>query len=95
MYVREFAKQQDGWIRAIRKVLKKDEYEDFFIKSQLLYKDHVKELIVVLSLMEEEIIRMVHKQGPFSIRRTEEAVKKNFWIPLLGSKAAKVVRSCI
>lgn len=57
MYVREFAKQQDGWIRAIRKVLKKDEYEDFFIKSQLLYKDHVKELIVVLSLMEEEIIR--------------------------------------
>lgn len=59
-------------------MLEKDEYEDFFIKRYLFYKDPAKVLIVVTSLMEEEIIRMVHKQGPFSIRRTEEAVKKNF-----------------
>lgn len=30
------AHQQDEWIRAICKVLEKDEYEDFFVKNHIL-----------------------------------------------------------
>jgi len=51
------------WVRAVMAALENSTYGDFFIKHGILYKDPVKELIVVPTLMEEEIIRMAHKQG--------------------------------
>lgn len=89
------AQRQDDWIRAVCKVLEKDEYENFFVKHGVLYKDQVNEHIVVPSLMEEEIVRMAHKQGHLSSKKTQDAVEKSFFIPKLRSKVEKVVKSCV
>ncbi|XP_017481076.1 PREDICTED: uncharacterized protein LOC108370282 [Rhagoletis zephyria] len=32
------AQLQDNWIRAVRKVLEKDEYEDYYVKHDILYR---------------------------------------------------------
>lgn len=42
----------------MRNILEKDEYEDCYMKYGVLRKDPTKELIVVPSLMEVEVIRM-------------------------------------
>jgi len=75
--------------------LESSTYGDFFINYFILYKDPVKELIVMPTLMEEEIIRMAHKQGHFSVKRTKEAVEKTFYIPNLSKKVIRVVKSCV
>jgi len=89
------AQSQDEWVRAVMAALENSTYGDFFIKHGILYKDPVKELIVVPTLMEEEIIRMAHKQGHFSVKRTQEAVEKTFYIPNLSKKVIRVVKSCV
>jgi len=87
---------QDEWVRDVMAALKNSTYGDFFIKHCILYSDPVKELIVVPTLMEEEIIRMAHKQGHFSVKKkTQEAAEKTFYIQNLSKKVIRVVRSCV
>ncbi|XP_039960847.1 uncharacterized protein LOC120774994 [Bactrocera tryoni] len=68
------AQEVDDWVRAVVKVLGHAEYEDFYVKQGVLYKDPIKELIVVPSLMENKVIRIAHKQGHFSVKRTIDSV---------------------
>ncbi|GBP02650.1 Transposon Tf2-9 polyprotein [Eumeta japonica] len=89
------AQLQDDWIRAVRQVLEIASYEDFYIKFGLVYKDPIKELIVVPVQMEQEIIRIAHRQGHFSSRKTQDLVEKSFYIPNLQAKVEGVVRSCV
>ena len=89
------AQQNDSWVKAVFKVLEKDSYEDYFIKFGLLYKDPVKELIVIPTAMEDEIISIAHREGHFSTKKTRELVEREFFIPNIESKVYKIVRSCI
>lgn len=72
------AQQYDDWVRAVRKVLEKDEYEDFFIKHDVLYKDPAKEQIVVPLLMEGEIIEMHISSGIFPSRKPKMLLRSHF-----------------
>uniref|UniRef100_W8C8Q1 RNA-directed DNA polymerase n=1 Tax=Ceratitis capitata TaxID=7213 RepID=W8C8Q1_CERCA len=85
----------DDWIKAVKKALEAGPYEDFYVKRDVLFKDPVKELIVVPALMEEEVIRMAHRQGHFSVTKTVEAIDKTFFIPKLRSKVERIVKSCV
>lgn len=60
------AQQKDGWIRAVIKILEKEEYEDYYFKYEMLHKDPAKELMVKLVIMEREIIEMTHLQRHLS-----------------------------
>lgn len=50
------AQQQDECIWTECKALETTEYDNFYLKYGLLHKDPVRELIVILSLMEDEMI---------------------------------------
>lgn len=89
------AQLKDEWIKAVRRVLEKEEYQDFYVKYDLLFKDSDKELLVVPTDMEEEIIRIAHNQGHFAVKRTQDCVEKEFYIPQLAAKVARVVKSCV
>lgn len=89
------AQLQDEWIKAVRKVLETNPYEDYYLKFDVLYKDPNKELIVVPALMEQEIIRIPHRQGHFASRKTQDLVEKSFYIPDLKSKVDKAVKNCV
>ncbi|CAD7000810.1 unnamed protein product [Ceratitis capitata] len=91
----QMAQAQDDWTRVVIKLQGKDAYEDFYVKHGVLYKNPTKELVVVPSLMEEEVIRIAHNQGHFSSKRTQEVVEKTFYIPHIAEKVKRVVTSCI
>jgi len=68
------AQRQDEWIKAICKVLETHTYDDFYLKHEVLHKNPIKELIVIPSAMENEIINTAHRQGHFGIKRTIDLV---------------------
>lgn len=59
----------DDRLKAIKKVLEKDRYEDYYIKHDLLYKDPNKELIVIPAAMEDCIIKIAHREGHFGAKK--------------------------
>jgi len=60
----------DDWTKVLKSVVETKGYEDFYIVNEVLFKDSNKELLVVPSLMETEIIQNSHKQGYFSSKKT-------------------------
>uniref|UniRef100_A0A0A1WLR9 RNA-directed DNA polymerase n=1 Tax=Zeugodacus cucurbitae TaxID=28588 RepID=A0A0A1WLR9_ZEUCU len=89
------AQLNDDWTKAVRTILEKGHFEDFYISHGILCKDPSKELVVVPCSMEEDIIRTVHRQNHFAARKTQELVEKSYYIPQLGQKIVRIVASCI
>jgi len=52
----------DEWTKVVRSLVENKGFEDFYIENQILFKDPNRELIVVPSQMENEIITIAHKQ---------------------------------
>lgn len=74
------------WIKSVRMILQNDDYEDYFIKHDILHKDQVKELIVIPSSMEQEIIQIGHHQGHYAVKKTQELIEREFYIPNFDNK---------
>ncbi|GFU13176.1 hypothetical protein TNCV_1445781 [Trichonephila clavipes] len=54
-----------------------------------------RELIVTPKAMQAEIIKLIHENGHFSVRKTEEIVKQEFFIPNLSNVVKKVIVNCV
>jgi len=63
------AQINDDWTKAVRNLVEKDAYQDFYIQNDVLFKDPTRELLVVPSTMESEIIQSAHSQGHFSAEK--------------------------
>ncbi|KAG5860648.1 hypothetical protein JTB14_037053 [Gonioctena quinquepunctata] len=94
--------EEDGVIRRLRrahvlttkKILATEDYEDFFVENDILYKfEDGSELIVALKAMQTEI-KKAHEIGHFAVFKTEEVVRKEFYIPKLKEKIQKCVGNC-
>lgn len=70
----------DEWTKVVRSLVENKWYEDFYIENQILCKDPNRELIVVPSQMENEIIMIAHKQGHFAAKKTQNLVEKSYFI---------------
>lgn len=90
------AQTQDEFIKCIRTLLETDnKYLDFYVKHGILYKDPIKELIVIPSSMEQEIIKIAHRQGHYAVQKTKDLVERLYHIPNLTPKVHNIVKSCI
>ncbi|XP_037944267.1 uncharacterized protein LOC119677070 [Teleopsis dalmanni] len=89
------AQLSDDWTKAMRKILETQNYGDFYLKHDILFKDNVKERMVIPSSMENEIIEIAHRQGHFGSKKTQDIVEKNYYISNINPKVDKVVRGCI
>jgi len=85
----------DEWTKVVRSLVENKGYEDFYIENQILFKDRNRELIVVPSQMENEIIMIAHKQGHFAAKKTQDLVEKSYFIPKLKETVVRVVDSCV
>ena len=70
-------------------------YEDYYLKSDIMYEDPDRELIVEPKLMGQEIIQIAHRQGQFATRKTQDLVEKSFYMPNLNAKVDRIVEGCI
>ncbi|GFW74499.1 hypothetical protein TNCV_2413981 [Trichonephila clavipes] len=76
-------------------VMMKQESEEFFERNGILYKYlNGRELIVTPKAMQAELIKLIHENGHFSVGKTEEIVKQEFFIPNLTNVVKKVIVNC-
>ncbi|GFT78144.1 transposon Tf2-11 polyprotein [Trichonephila clavipes] len=90
------AQEEDDNIQILKSLLEKQESENFFVRNGILYK-YLKgrELIVTPKAMQAELIKLIHENGHFSVGKTEEIVKKEFFIPNLTNAVIKVIVNCV
>lgn len=89
------AQMSDDWTKVVRKLVEQNGYEDFYLENQILFKDSAQQLIVVPSQMETEIIQIAHRQGHFSVKKTQDVIEKAYYIPRLKKKVTKIVNGCV
>lgn len=88
--------KNDPELRAIIEVLKEKAYDDYLLRNDVLYKyKDGRELLVIPRDMQNEIIQMAHGKGHFSVKRTEDAIKQEFYIPALIKKIENVIANCV
>ncbi|GFX21094.1 retrovirus-related Pol polyprotein from transposon 17.6 [Trichonephila clavipes] len=74
------AQEEDDNIQTLKSLLEKQESEEFFEQNGILYKYlNVRELIVTPKAMQAELIKLIHENGHFSVGKTEEIVKQEFY----------------
>ncbi|GFY35780.1 hypothetical protein TNCV_4841571 [Trichonephila clavipes] len=90
------AQEEDDNIQTFKSLLKKQESEQFFERSGILYKYlNGRETIVTPKAMQAELIKLIHENGHFSVGKTEEIVKQEFFIPNLSNVVRKVIVNCV
>ncbi|GFX78836.1 transposon Tf2-9 polyprotein [Trichonephila clavipes] len=92
----ENALEEDDNIQTLKSLLEKQESEEFFERNGILYKYlNSRELIVTPKAMQAELIKLIHENGHFSVGKTEEIVKQEFFIPNLTNVVKKVIVNCV
>jgi len=86
------AQNKDDWIKAVKTVLDNAEsYEDFFVRNNILYKDVLKELLVVPEYMHGEIIEIVHLECHYGTKKTRVLVEKCYYTQNIRDKVQRFV----
>ncbi|GBP06803.1 Transposon Tf2-8 polyprotein [Eumeta japonica] len=88
------AQLNDGHIKALRKILEVNQYEDYYVHHDILFKDPKKELLVVPTQMENEIIMIAHTKGHFGAKNARLRGKV-FLYSGLAAKIPQVIGSCV
>ncbi|GFV62167.1 transposon Tf2-6 polyprotein [Trichonephila clavipes] len=90
------AQEEDKNIQTLKSLLEKQESEEFFVRNGIFYKYlNGRELIVTPKAIEAELIKLIHENGRFSVGKTEEIVKQEFFIPNLTNVVKKVIVNCV
>lgn len=91
------AQERDENTITVRKLLESGlEHQGHFIKHDLIYKyDDGQELLVIPKAMQTAIIKRVHKDGHFATKKTQEVIRRDFYIPKLKEKIQGVIANCI
>ncbi|GBN00585.1 Transposon Ty3-G Gag-Pol polyprotein, partial [Araneus ventricosus] len=91
------AQNSDENVKAIKDLLKiKNHHDDYIIKGDLLYKSiKGNDLLVVPEDMQMSLIKSAHEKGHFSVKRTEDHLINEFYIPKLKQKIEKCISNCI
>lgn len=89
---------EDDELKHIRTILEqqKQPYNDYILRNGILYKYiNGADLLVVPKSMEVEIIRATHDNGHFGVKKVEESLNHQFFIPKAKDKIQQVISSCV
>ncbi|GFY77952.1 hypothetical protein TNIN_250031 [Trichonephila inaurata madagascariensis] len=90
------SQELDPHILSIKSRLQNGPYDNYCIKNNILYKfiDGA-EVLVIPDEMQHHFIKNAHDKGHFSVKRTLEHIKNNYFIPQLQSKIEKYISNCV
>ena len=87
---------EDERLHAIRTILQKEPYEDYFVENDIVMKlKDNRKLMVVPNCLQMEIIRGTHENGHFGIKKMKESIETEYYIPRLEEKLKEFVSYCI
>jgi len=92
------AQEKDEHLKAICKIIEDSDspYDDYFLKSGILYKIvNDAELLVVPRDMERQIIARAHERGHFAVKKTKELIYNEYFIQNIDEKIKKFIDCCI
>lgn len=90
------AQEEDDGVKRLRGLVLQGRAPDYVLRGDLLFKESEGDVyMVVPKRMQTQIIRRAHEQGHFSVDKTENLVKADYWIPNLRQRVERVVRNCI
>ncbi|GFY35648.1 hypothetical protein TNCV_2619391 [Trichonephila clavipes] len=90
------AQEEDDNIQTLKLLLEKQESEELFEGNGILYKYlNGRKLIVTPKAMQAGLIKLIQENGHFSVGKTEEIVKQEFFIPNLTNVVKKVIANCV
>lgn len=93
--IKSLQKDDDEW-QHVLKILETQPYQNFVLRSDILYKyDNGLELLVVPKAIEVDVIKNVHENGHFGAKKMEEQIKQQYFIPKLKEKLKKFVKTCV
>lgn len=85
----------DTECKAIREVLKKQPYENYVLRCDILYKGvDGRFLLFVPKVLQSQIIRSVHEHGHISAAKVEAIVKQEYAIENLHKRVTRVLANC-
>lgn len=90
------AQNEDDDLTEIRKLVRQGKVMNFVERGGLLFREQDGgTCLAIPKRMQNQIIRKMHEQGHFSVAKTEELVKANYWIPDLRPKVEGIIRNCL
>lgn len=70
--------------------------DGYTVREGLLFKEVNDDLLLVVpTLMQNQIIRNAYEGGHFSIAKIEALLKKDYYIPNVQPKIAKLIANCV
>lgn len=83
-------------LRAIKQMLENEPYDDYLIERGVLMKRvGERNLIVLPSAMQHDVIRKTHENGHCGVKKMIESISEEFYIPKLREKLEKYIRCCV
>lgn len=90
------AQADDSELRMIIETLKLKPDNKYTLMGGVLYKFvEGRDVLVVPNRMQNEVIQAVHHRGHLSVKRTEDAIRKEYFMPDLKKKVEKLIANCI
>ncbi|XP_035894836.1 uncharacterized protein LOC118515170 [Anopheles stephensi] len=90
------AQKKDERISAIRQLLTTQPYDDYCMNGEVVMKlVKGKEVIVVPVELQGEIIRRAHENGHFGVRKLEDMISRDYYIPNLSEKIKRKIECCV
>ncbi|CAG4907160.1 unnamed protein product [Colias eurytheme] len=91
----KLAQDQDEGLKAIKEILKNNNnYKDFWIENDILFKGE-KKLLVIPKNMEKEVLKRVHSNGHFSKKKMKQLIEQDYYIKEVDRKIEDFIVTCI
>lgn len=90
------AQESDSDIKKVFNRAKSEQFDGYVAIGGLLYKEVNGDLCVVVpKSLQPQVIRQAHERGHFSVAKTEELLRNDFWFPNIKARFEKVIKNCV
>lgn len=88
--------QGDENIQTIRKLIEKNQRIEYFVRHDIFYKyENERELLMVPTNMQKDLIRYTYNKGHYSVAKTETILKENYFIRQLRKQIEILIHNCV
>ena len=88
--------KNDKYIKTLKNLLQDGKTNEYILKNNFLFKIiNDKEILVIPEAMQIEVVKNCHFLGHFSITKTEDLVKRDYYFLNLKKCVETVINNCI
>lgn len=86
----------DTNLKLIREILANGPYQDYLLKNDILFKlKDGRELLIISKAMQTEIIRSVHDNGHFGVKKVGDLILRDYYFDNMNDKISSFVKNCV